>query len=75
VFPTHKTNSHTPYYKPAQPENGCAIFGFGLTYAPSLLQGFDQKNTVIGKARGKASTANNKQFGVMAALTSFEKFY
>jgi len=28
----------------------------------------DRKNTIVGKCRGKAATANNKQFGSMAGV-------
>ena len=69
---THQTNAHTPYCKSAQPKMANAIFGFGLTRAPSQLLGFDRKNTIIGKVRGKAATATNKQFGKIAALTRWK---
>jgi len=43
----------------AQPKMAAAIFGFGRTHAPSRSQGFDRKNTVVGKVRGKAATSLN----------------
>jgi len=46
-----------------------AIFGFGLTHALQRSSGLDRKNTIVGKYRGKAATATNKQFGKIAALT------
>jgi len=64
----HKANTQTPYCKPAQPKMAAAIFGFGLTHAPSQAQGLDRKNTIVGQYRGKAGTANNKQFGKITAL-------
>jgi len=63
---THKANAQTPYCKPAQPKMADAIFGFGLTHAPIRAEGLDQKPTIVGKYRGKAATATNKQFGTMA---------
>ena len=44
------------------------LFGFGLAHAPEQLQGLDRKNTIVGKVRGKAGTANNKRFGTMAGV-------
>jgi len=64
----HVTNAHTPYCKLAQPKMADAIFGFGLSHAPSRAQGLDRKNTIVGKARGKAATMHNKQFGAMAGV-------
>ena len=51
-----------------QPKMATAIFGFGLAHAPEKPQGLDRKNTIAGKVRGKAGTANNKRFCMMAAL-------
>jgi hypothetical protein len=49
------------------------LFGFGLTHAPIRPEGFDRKNTVIGKYRGKAATVHNEHIGSMAALPPLEK--
>ena len=65
---THKPNAQPPYCKPAQPKMADAIFGFGLTHAPSQPQELDRKNTIVGKCSRKAATATNKQFGTMAGV-------
>ena len=49
-------------------KNGYAIFGFGRTHAPEKSQGLDRKNTIVGKCRGKAATANNGRFGASGAM-------
>lgn len=56
------------YERTAQPKMANAIFGFGLTHAPHQSQEFDRKNIIVGQVRGKASTANNNQFGAMAGM-------
>ena len=43
-------------------------FGYERTRAPFQLQVLDRKNTIVGKYRGKAATATNKQFGTMAGV-------
>jgi len=56
-----------------QPKMATAIFGFGLAHAPEKPQGLDRKNTIAGKVRGKAGTANNKRFCMIAALPRVDK--
>jgi len=63
-----QTDTHT-ILQTRTAKNGCAIFGFGRTRAPFQPQGLDRKNTIVGKCRGQATTATNKQFGKIAALT------
>jgi len=35
---------------------------------PIHIDGLTVKNTIVGKYRGKAATATNKQFGAMAGV-------
>ena len=75
VLPTHITNAHTPYCKPAQQEMADAISCCGLTHAPNRTSEFDRKNTIIGQVCGKAATATNEHIATIAALPSFENNY
>jgi hypothetical protein len=75
MLPTHKSNTkhHLAHRTASQ---WLTPFAYrGLFRAPDQPQGFDRKNTVIGKYSGKEATAYNEHIAKIAALPSFERNY